>query len=65
MKKLVGSRLTLAGVYLIIGLGLTILGRSQVCVKIQHGQDARTVIDQEIRSAFRMLVVQNFSSLAR
>ncbi|GAB3284111.1 hypothetical protein GCM10027347_60960 [Larkinella harenae] len=59
MRKLVGHRLMLAGFYLVIGLVLTILGRTQALTKNQKGIGKASTINQQIVSAFRHLMAED------
>jgi hypothetical protein len=47
MKKLFRHRLMLAGLYLIVGLGLTILGREQVRTKNLGVISGKTIFSQK------------------
>ncbi|MFC5408198.1 hypothetical protein ACFPMF_02670 [Larkinella bovis] len=62
MKKVLGHRLLLVGVYLFIGILLSAVGRSQEGTKAMN-KPGKTTLKQEIISAFRNLMAQDVSRL--
>lgn len=59
MRKVAGHRLMLVGIYLFIGLVLTVVGRVQVSAKKPLALSKKSTLNQQIVSALRHLMTSD------